>query len=410
MKKIVILYFSLLLLSVHGVYAKEDVTLTADYAIAVDVAQDTVLYEKNADKKMYPASMTKIITVIVALDMIEDLDKKVTITDKDLETIFETGASAAYFTVGETVTYKDLIYGAMLPSGADATRALAFNLCGDLEIFVGKMNNLADTLKLKNTNFVNTTGIHDDNHYTTASDLATILRYAMDNPDFVEAFARYTYTTSNGLHNWVNNGMYSATMYDIDSSRIIGCKSGYTEEAERCLASILTIDDRQAITIVGHSERKVLASANIDTNNLAQYCEDSYAEVKLHTSGDVFKNIPVTFGEKENYSVTYTNDVMAYLPINYEDKDIKYTQTIKELDAPIKKGTKIGNINIEYQGKTLYQQDVIVEHAIQKDTIKYTLHTITSLVFPYGLIIVFIIMCILLYRYQLKKKHKNSNR
>ena len=118
--------------------------------------------------------------------MLDDLDKTATITQSDIDTVWETGATSADFTVGEVVTYRDMLMGAMLPSGADACRALANNTCGSQEKFVEKMNQLVNKLGLKDSHFVNTTGIHDDDHYTTAYDMAKITQYALKNKKFVD--------------------------------------------------------------------------------------------------------------------------------------------------------------------------------------------------------------------------------
>ena len=297
MKKIIILCISLLFVvnSTPIVYAKEGsniAALTAEYALAIDIEQDTVLYEKNADKKMYPASMTKIVTVIVALEKIENLDEIVTITQNDLDTIFETGASAAYFEVGEEVTYRDLIYGAMLPSGADATRALAHNLSASYKDFISEMNDLSKELGLVDTNFVNSTGIHDDNHYTTAKDLAVILRYAISDDDFMEVFSTYSYTTENGLRSWLNTGM---SRFGTDNDYIIGCKSGYTHEAERCLASLIMVDGKEFITIVGHSNREIDESANMDTNRIAKFVEANHKDFEIHTVNKDIRRLVMSF-------------------------------------------------------------------------------------------------------------------
>ena len=107
-------------------------TLSCQYAVAIDAKSGLVLYNKNMDERMYPASMTKVMTVIVALEMMKDTSTTTVITQSDIDTVWETGASSANFEVGEVVTYEDLLYGAILPSGADATRALANNLCGSL--------------------------------------------------------------------------------------------------------------------------------------------------------------------------------------------------------------------------------------------------------------------------------------
>ena len=107
-----------------------DIGLTAQYAVAIDAKSGLVLYNKNMDERMYPASMTKVMTTIVAIEMIKDFNATTVITQSDIDTVWETGASSANFEVGETVTYNDLLLGAILPSGADATRDLANNLCG----------------------------------------------------------------------------------------------------------------------------------------------------------------------------------------------------------------------------------------------------------------------------------------
>ena len=143
-KKIYCLLISLvcaisLITPIRALDNSEEIGLSAQYAVAIDANSGLVLYNKNMDERMYPASMTKVMTAIVALDMIENLDKTTVITQSDIDTVWETGASSANFEVGETVTYRDLLLGAILPSGADATRALANNLCGSQEAFVEKM-------------------------------------------------------------------------------------------------------------------------------------------------------------------------------------------------------------------------------------------------------------------------------
>lgn len=138
---------------IYAVDNSASVDISGEYGIVIDQDNGQILYDKKAKEKMYPASITKILTCIVALEMVDDLDKQVTITDSDVETVWETGASAANFTPGEVVTYRDVFMGAMLPSGADACRALANNTCGSQEKFVDKMNALVKKLGLKRFSF-----------------------------------------------------------------------------------------------------------------------------------------------------------------------------------------------------------------------------------------------------------------
>lgn len=388
-----------LLLNVKSVNAQnsEDIGLTAKFAYAMDFQQETSLYELNKEEKMYPASMTKIITAITALSMIDNLDDKVVITSKDLETIFETSASAAYFTVGEEVTYRDLIYGALLPSGADATRALAFNLSGDLDTFVEKMNELPKKLGLKNTHFVNTTGIHDDNHYTTPYDLAIMLRYALDNKDFLEAFSTYAYTSSNGVHNWVNTGMYFPRIAGKDISNIIGCKSGYTEEASNCLASLVSVNGRKVITIIGHSDHSIANAVMDDTNTLIKYCNDNYDMIQLFKKGVTLKSVEILYSSSgREYSFILDEDVYLYLPKEYTKEDLKYSYKMETLKPDIKKGDKIGSFSITYQDKVLYEKEFKSTKDIKKDYWQYFQYTVADNFLLYLLGIVFAVAYIAL--------------
>lgn len=378
--------------------------LSAEFALAIDVEQGTVLYEKNADKKMYPASMTKIVTVLVALELIDDLAESVVITETDLETIFETGASAAYFEVGEIVTYEDLIYGAMLPSGADATRALAHNLADSYSDFVDKMNDISKNLGLVNTNFVNSTGIHDDNHYTTADDLAAILQYAIKNDDFMKVFSTYYYTTKNGLRGWLNTGMFNTTMLNFDKDYIIGCKSGYTHEAQRCLASLIMVDDREIITIVGHSDREIRGSANIDTNLIAEFIENTHKVVTIHSERELVDELPIMFGVDDLYALHFASDVNVYLPINFNNEDLEYSFQFEELKAPIEHGHEIGTLTIAYQNHEIYTQNFYVDRMLERNNISYVRHNIKIFFLSYRVIFWLALMLIILILYVKIKK------
>ena len=285
-KKLLTITLSLMMIftSFVPVFAEgEEVNIVGQYGIVIDKDTGQVLYNKNAHDKMYPASITKILTCIVAIEMLDDLDKTATITQSDIDTVWETGATSADFTVGEVVTYRDMLMGAMLPSGADACRALANNTCGSQEKFVEKMNQLVNKLGLKDSHFVNTTGIHDDDHYTTAYDMAKITQYALKNKKFVEVFDRYQYTSSDGQHQWVKKVIYKSKRDHIDTSMIEGCKSGYTSKAQSTLSSLLNINDHHYVCVVGFSKNSDgynHCTVN-DTLALGNYVKDHYSFLYL---------------------------------------------------------------------------------------------------------------------------------
>lgn len=384
----------------------EDIGLTAQYAVAIDAKSGLVLYNKNMDERMYPASMTKVMTVIVAIEMIKDFEATTVISQSDIDTVWETGASSANFAVGETVTYNDLLLGAILPSGADATRALANNLCGGQEEFVNKMNELAKKLKLKDTHFVNTTGIHDENHYTTVHDMAMIVKYAVENEQFREVYSKRFATSSNGLHQWANKSMYNANRSHIDTSSILGCKSGYTDMAKNCLSSLDKVGDNEIITIVGKSiNNDVKPRAAVqDTLDIVNYVSQNYSMQSILSKGTEVKSLYIKAAKNnQKILIENQNNVMAFLPNNLNKDDLEYKYSFKNLEAPLKKGAKVGNLNIYYGDYLLYQEEYFSNKVIERDAMSDFTGKAMDFIFPYGLAIFLVIIYFLISKI---KKHK----
>ena len=146
--------------------------ISSEHAVLLDVENNTVLAQRDPDARIYPASMTKIMTLLVAAEHIENMDDTFTMTYEIIAPLIEAEASRAGFEEGETVSLKDLMYGIALPSGADATTAIAIYLCGSEDEFVKLMNEKVEELGLKNTHFTNASGLYDPNHYSTATDIA----------------------------------------------------------------------------------------------------------------------------------------------------------------------------------------------------------------------------------------------
>lgn len=221
----------------------KDITIKSKYGILIDLNDGNVLYEKNSNDKIYPASLTKVLTAISALDSIHDVNEKVTITDNDLKNLIEENASVAGLEAGDEVTYEQLLYALILPSGADAANALANHLNGNTKNFVADMNNKAKAMGMEHTNFVTTTGLHDKNHYTTLQDMKKMMMHAWKNPAFRKVLTTVRYTIPNLKSN--KKGLsFTSTLYSytgdlsFHGGEIIGGKSGYTPEAECCLVSI----------------------------------------------------------------------------------------------------------------------------------------------------------------------------
>lgn len=398
------------------IYAIEDassVNIAGEYGIVIDQDNGQVLYDKKAKEKMYPASITKILTCIVALEMVDDLDKQVTITDSDVETVWETGASAADFTPGEVVTYRDIFMGAMLPSGADACRALANNTCGSQEKFVDKMNALVKKLGLKDSHFVNTTGIHDPDHYTTAYDMAKITQYALQNEKFVEIFTKYQYNASNGLHQWVKKVLYTCKRDHMDVSMIEGCKSGYTSDAQHTLSSLINVNNHHYICVVGYSKNgdNFNHCTVRDTVALGNYIGNNYKEVNLLQSGNERAKASVKNGEKNKVAVKIDQDVNVVLPNDYDEKDIEYKQKVKSFTAPIKKDQQAGKLDVYYKENKLGSYTLSTVNNVKESQNVKTFRKIKSIVVPCIIAVIVCVLVLLIIRqFIIKRKRRRRRR
>ncbi len=223
-------------------------TVDAGSAILVDVTDNTVLAAREANARMYPASVTKIMTLLVAVENITDYTETYTMPFEMLNRLYIENATVAGFSTGEAVNMTDLLYGTILPSGADATEALAMHISGSEAAFVELMNAKAAELGLVNTHFVNTSGLHDPDHYTTATDMAVLLREAMKNPLCRQVLTTYQYTTA-ATEQHPEGILLSSTLFERmygtepEGATVIGGKTGYTSEAGHTMASYAVGDD-----------------------------------------------------------------------------------------------------------------------------------------------------------------------
>ncbi len=224
-------------------------------AILIDVTDgERVLCIKNPDEKAYPASLTKMMTVLVALDHITNLYDTYLLEQDIFDYAASENASVAGFLSGEEVCVVDLLYGTFLPSGAEAAIGLARYACGNEQTFVSQMNQKAEQLGMTSTHFTNVTGLHDEDQYTTARDMAKLLMAGMQNPRFKKILTSTRYSTQpSNLHAYgftVYSTVYSAFQRnDMEMGYVQGGKTGYTPEAGQCLATYSIRDDHEYVLV-----------------------------------------------------------------------------------------------------------------------------------------------------------------
>ena len=236
-----------------------DLELYSENALLIDLESNTILAQKNADARIYPASMTKVMTVLVAAEQITDWDATFTMTQSIIDPLFLADASMAGFVHGEEVSMMDLLYGAVLPSGAEATEALAIVCAGSEEAFAELMNEKAQALGLQDTHFVDDSGLHDENHYTTLSDMAIIMQAALDNPRCREVLTSVHHTSAATGQNPEGVAMTNKFLYRIRPQQtgtvdIQAAKTGYTAQAMNCCVSYGIMENgRAAICVTAHA-------------------------------------------------------------------------------------------------------------------------------------------------------------
>ena len=236
-----------------------DLELYSENAILIDLETNTVIAEKDPDAKIYPASMTKVMTALVACEQITDWDATFTMTQAIIDPLFLYDATMAGFVNGEEINMTDLVYGALLPSGAEATEALAQTIAGSTEGFVALMNEKAAELGLTNTHFVNDSGLHDEDHYTTVREMAVILEAAMANERCRAALSAVSYTSAPTTQNpegvaMINKFLYRIGQYELGDAAVEGAKTGFTSQAMNCCASFGTAaNGRPVVCVTAHA-------------------------------------------------------------------------------------------------------------------------------------------------------------
>lgn len=228
--------------------------INSPYAVLMQARGGKIIGEMGSEERIYPASMTKIMTAIVAIEELDDLEQEITLTSDMFAGLYEQDATQAGFQPDERVRAIDLLYGVMLPSGAECCIALADEIAGSEEAFVELMNKKAARLGMEDTNFRDTTGLHDPDHYSTVKDMAILLKYAIRNDTFREIIeSHYHSTPPTNIH--PDGITFYSTMFQslsdtaVTGGEILGGKTGYTSDAGLCLASFAQVGDREYILV-----------------------------------------------------------------------------------------------------------------------------------------------------------------
>lgn len=346
-------------------------SIQSTYAIVIDYDTNQVLASKNADERMYPASLTKMMTAIIAIENLTDMSQTITITDEILDGLIAANASRVGFKTGDTPTVQDILYGIALPSGADATNAAAFTICGSIEAYVELMNNKAQEIGMTSTHFVNTTGLHDDNHYSTARDMATLLEYCLTNETFSTIFSTHEYTTSaltsapEGIQ-LTNTIFKAATNNNYEIPGLIGGKTGFTYPAGYCLAAWSEVNGMHLITVTANADAYSYSAPHVQDTDTLLHSLQSWNKTSLLTKNSEISTITVThpMSDDETIVIKAPEDVIMDLP---NDTSYEITCSLpSSIEAINSEQNLEGDITVSANGETIYTSKIMIQIPAQK--------------------------------------------
>ena len=406
-KRYVILFLFSFFCYLFPVYAIHLETYSKN-VLLYNLDEDKVLYEKEADEKIAIASLTKLMTAVVAIEHISSLDEKVKLTVKDFEGLVEANAAVAGFKVGQKPTYRDLLYGLLLPSGADAALALARNVAGSRENFVKKMNEKAKELGLENTHFVNEIGLDANEHYSTLKEVAVLFKYALKNPELNKILKSSTYTMSDGSFTVRSSISKNITRYSLDMDYILGGKTGTTDQAGLCLASIAFKNGTNYMLITARAPYDQKAPYNFyDAKTIYDYFMTNYKTEKIIEKGNTLLTLDTKFAKEDKIDFYAKEDILKYVPNSYDKKDLVYNyEGLDTVSYKTKVGTKLGILEIKYKNELIMKLDIVLESPLQFHWMKYlkahSFFVLSIVVFVFFLILIFLRK----HRRKKRRKHK----
>ncbi len=370
LKKVLVLFILLFVLSTYSF--ADELSLSGEGAILIDMDTLEILYEKNSHSKFYPASTTKIMTAILGIEL-GNMDDIVTV---DQEVVDLTDGSHIALEPGERLTLEQMINALLIESANDAALAIAKHISGDISEFSKLMNEKAKSLGALNTNFINPNGLPNEDHMTTPYDLALIAQYAMKNHIFRSIVENYTYTipvtnkkTEERYLKSANKLLYSTEKIDINGKLIPikydgvnGVKSGYTVAAQQCLVTSLEKDGHKLIAVVLKSNGKNIYS---DMHKLLNYGLENFENIKIGFASKFIDNFSVEKGMFPFVAGVTKSD--TYYIVDKNKKDMVKENIIVDLplEAPIVKDQVIGKVEYSIDGKVIAETDIIATAPIE---------------------------------------------
>jgi len=350
-------------------YSYSEISIDVDHLILQDYNSGEILYEKDADDSIYPASMTKIMTAIVAFDLLKkgetSLDEKITISEKAWR-LSKSGYSSMFIMLGDEVTVEDLLKGIIIVSGNDACVALAEGLAGTEEDFVVLMNEKVDEIGLLDTNFNNSSGISDPDNYSTVRDILKMSNYMIYNyPEYYTYFKEKTFTWDRTGGDPITQGNRNPLLYKNIGAD--GIKTGFLTVEQYSLASSIKIKNRRLLAVGSGFKSKNGRSR--ESQKILNWGLKKFDTVKITKKNEIFATLDVWLGKKNKVNVEAVEDFYITVPKRKKSTIKAILEYKGPLSTPIKKGDKVATLNVYLSGDLKKEIDIISSENIKRSNI-----------------------------------------
>ncbi len=333
--------------------------------LLIDMDSDTVLAAHDADQRLEPASLTKIMTAHIVFREIRDGSVKLSDQVLVSEKAWRTPGSRMFIEVGKRVAVADLLKGLVIQSGNDASVALAEHVAGSEEAFVNLMNQQAQRLGMHNTHFMNATGLPDENHYTTPSDIARVTEATIrEFPEFYTLYSVKEFT-----HNGIRQQNRNRLLWRDNS--VDGVKTGHTDAAGYCLVASAKRDTMRLISVVMGTQSEDARAT--ESESLLNYGFRFYETHRLYAAGDRLSRTRVWLGEQEQVALGLGKDLYVTIPRQHYDKLHARTEIRPQLRAPLDKGQQVGEVVVELDGEVIRRAPLIALDAVAEGGIWRTM-------------------------------------
>ncbi|MEW9669666.1 D-alanyl-D-alanine carboxypeptidase family protein [Ammoniphilus sp. 3BR4] len=365
-KKVALLIAMMLCLLPVSSFAQEsaiDLAPNAKSAILIEVDTGTVIYEKNSHEKLPPASITKVMTMLLIMEAIDRGELKLTDKVRTSEYAASMGGSQIFLEPGEMMSVDEMLKGIAIASGNDASVAMAEHLAGTEEAFVSKMNQKVKELGLKNTNFANTNGLPSTNHFSTAYDIAMMSRELLKH----EEITKYTSLYQDYLRKESNRPFWL-----VNTNKLVrfypgadGLKTGYTSEAKFCLTATAKRDNMRIVAVVmGEPDSK---TRNKEITQMFDYAFSQYQSFPLVKKGEVVTQVEVNKGSVDKVNLIAPHPFGILSKKGEKPEDFEKEITVKQdVVAPIQQGDVLGEMVVRKQGQEIAKLSLVADASVEK--------------------------------------------